>query len=115
MNNSPKASTALPRQSPVQPLTTQERERLLLVQHLRRLVDANPREAREALEMSQEHAPEMYLIAQYEPQSNWAEAVMNSDSMHSLMVRERPPQEMEALMQALLEADCLEVVLEQLL
>lgn len=97
MNNSPKASMAPQRQSPTQPLTEQERERLLLAQHLRRLVDADPREAREALEMSQEHFPEICLTAQYEPRSNWAQAVMNSDSMHSLI--SRSPSQVKTLLE----------------
>lgn len=79
------------------PLTAQEELRLLLSRHLQRLVAADPKAAREALEMSQEQAPELHLIAQNEPQSNWAEAVMNSDSMQSLM--SRSPSQVKALLE----------------
>lgn len=64
--------------------------------------------------MSQENLPEMHLISLYEPPSNWAESVMNSDSMHSLMVRTRTPEELQELMQSLLETDTLAAVLERL-
>lgn len=85
-----------------------------LDQHLHRLVDADPKEARRALEMSQEHLPEMYQIAQDQNQEHWAQAVMNSDSMNSLMSRNREPDEMQELLQILLETDSLAAVLEQL-
>lgn len=116
MNNLPKPSTTqiLKQVSPAQRLTPQEEGRFLLARHLRRLVDADPKAAREALEMSQEHAPELYLIAQYQPPSNWAQAVMSSDSMHSLMAQAREPEEMQELMQGLLETDDLQSLLEQL-
>ena len=96
------------------PLTPQEDARYLLEQHLHRLVDADPQDARRALEMSQEHAPEMYLIAQYQSVRDWASSVMNSDSMHSLMVQQRQPQETQELMQSLLETTDLQSLLEQL-
>lgn len=91
MNNSLKASPAhnLPGAAQPQALTTQESERLRLLRHLQRLVESNPQEAREALEMSQEQAPELFLIAQNQPQAQWATSLMNSESMHSLMSRSR--------------------------
>jgi hypothetical protein len=107
-------SFAKPVPEPARRLTLQEEGRFLLTQHLRRLVDADPKAAREALEMSQEHAPELYLIAQYQPAKYWADAVMNSDSMHSLMARPRSPQEQAELMQSLLEMDDLQSLLERL-
>ena len=64
--------------------------------HLQRLVDADPRAAREALEMSQEQAPELYLIAQNQPPSQWAQSLMSSESMHSLM--SRSPSQAKALL-----------------
>ena len=109
MNDLPK-----PVSEPARRLTTQEEGRFLLARHLRRLVDADPKAAREALEMSQEHAPELYLIGQYQPPSNWAQAVMSSDSMHSLMACDRSPQEQDELMQSLLETDDLQSLLERL-
>jgi hypothetical protein len=99
---------------PARRLTPQEKSRFQLAQHLRQLVDADPKAAREALEMSQEHAPELYLIAQYQPAKYWAEAVMNSDSLQILMGRPRSPQEQAELMQSLLEMDDLQSLLERL-
>ena len=88
MNNSPKASN-LQRikqaSSRPQPLTEQERDHQALLEHLKKLVEADPQEARAALEMSQEQAPELLQIAQNQPSSQWAEALMNSDSMRSLL------------------------------
>jgi hypothetical protein len=84
MNNSSKALQ--PRKSLLpQPLTVPENQRLELLQHLQKLIADNPKEAREALEMSQEQAPEMFLIAKNQSQTQWAASVMNSDSMLSLM------------------------------
>lgn len=54
-----------------QPLTPQEDARFLLEKHLRRLVNADPKAAQRALEMSHEHAPELYLIAQYQQPKDW--------------------------------------------
>jgi hypothetical protein len=59
----------------------------LLARKLQQLIDQSPKEALSALEMSQEQAPELYLLAQNQPQTQWAQALMNSDSMHSLMAR----------------------------
>lgn len=89
MNNSLKALQAPRRQeaSPSKMLTKQEESRLLLLQHLRRLVDKDPKAAREAMEMSQEQAPELHLIAQSQPVTQWPQSLMSSDSMHSLMSR----------------------------
>ena len=78
-------------------LTAWEEQRFLLSQHLQRLVAADPKAARETLGMSQEHLPEMYLIAQNEPLSNLVEAVMNSDSMQSLM--SRSPSQVKAMLE----------------
>ena len=84
MNNSSKALQ--PRKSlSRQPLTPQENQRLQLLLHLQKLIADDPQEARKALEMSQEQAPELFLIAQNQPQTQWAASVMNSDSMLSLM------------------------------
>lgn len=89
MNSSLKASTAPKLQGAAQPqaLTAQEGELLLLSQHLRKLVEADPQEARQALEMSQEQAPELFLIAQSQSPAQWPQSLMNSDSMRSLMSR----------------------------
>jgi Lon protease-like protein len=84
MNNSSKALQQHKSQS-VQPLTQQENQHLGLLTHLQKLVESNPQEAREALQMSQEQAPELFLIAQSQPQTQWAASVMSSESMLSLM------------------------------
>lgn len=99
MNNSLNASPAPKLHGAAQPqaLTAQESDRLLLLQHLRKLVDADPQEARASLEMSQEHAPELFLIAQSQPEKYWADALMNSDLMHSLMSRN--PSQAKTLLQ----------------
>ena len=99
MNSSLKASTAPKLHGAAQPqaLTAQEGELLLLSQHLRKLVEADPQEAREALEMSQEQAPELFLIAQNQPQAQWAQSLMSSDSMRSLM--SRSPSQAKTLME----------------
>ena len=104
MSSSPKASA----QQQSQPLSKQEADRLSLLMHLERLVDADPKAAREALEMSQEQAPELYLIAQNRPPSQWPQSLMSSDSMHSLLSR-NPSQ-----VKTLLEQNGLQSLLEQL-
>ena len=85
MINSPKASQLHNAPPSAQPLTERESDHLDLLQHLQRLIQADPREARDAMEMSQEHLPEIYPIARNQPQSQWPQALMNSDSMHSLL------------------------------
>jgi hypothetical protein len=105
---------AKPLPEPARRLTPKEEGRFLLAQHLRRLVDADPEAARWALEMAQEGLPEMYQIAQDQPAKYWAEAVMSSDSMHSLMARDRSPKEQEELMQSLLQTEDLQSLLERL-
>ena len=104
MSSSPKAST----QQQSQPLSKWEADRLSLLMHLERLVEADPRAARDALEMSQEQAPELYLIAQNQPPSQWPQSLMSSDSMHSLLSR-NPSQ-----VKTLLEQNDLQSLLEQL-
>jgi hypothetical protein len=99
MNNSLKASTAQKLQGVAQPqaLSAQEAQRLQLEQHLRKLVQSDPKEAREVLEMSQEQAPELYLIAQNQPSSQWAASLMSSESMLSLLSRK--PSQVKTLLE----------------
>ncbi len=99
MSNSAKASPPQQPQRAAQalPMAAQEEVRLRLSQHLQRLVEADPKAAREALEMSQDQAPELYLIAQNQPRSQWPQSLMNSDSMHSLM--SRSPSQAKALLE----------------
>jgi hypothetical protein len=66
---------------------SQEVYQSLLMGKIQELVSQAPAEAKAALEMSQEHAPELYQIAQSQPQHQWAASLMNSDSMQSLTGR----------------------------
>jgi len=100
MSNSQKASNLQKikrASSQPQPLTQQERDHQSLLEYLQKLVKADPKEARKALEMSQEQAPELFLIAQSHPQSQWATALMNSDSMLNLLSQQ--PSQAKALLQ----------------
>src|SRR5574343_725090 len=86
MSNSQKSSNLKNTKEPsMQKLTEEESNRLALFNHLKGLVKDSPQEAKGALVASLERLPEMHLIAQNQPQSQWAAAVMNSDSMHSLL------------------------------
>ena len=83
MNN---LSNDLPQQEDQpQRLAEQENLQLDLLRHLEKLIQKDVREAKEAMEMSQEYLPEVYLIAIIEPHTNWAVSLMNSDTMLSLM------------------------------
>ena len=64
---------------------TPEEHRQLLADKLQRLVDSDRDAARQALEMSREHAPEMWLIAETNPVSQWGQALTSSDSAQSLL------------------------------
>ena len=59
----------------------------LLARKLQSLIDQDGQRAREAMEMSQEHAPELSLISQEQPPTRWGTSLTNSDSMHSLLSR----------------------------
>lgn len=59
----------------------------MLARKLQDLVDESPQLARAALEMSQEHLPELYQIAQDQPPKWWGTSLTNSDSMASLLSR----------------------------
>lgn len=58
-----------------------------LKQKLQELIDLSPHEARSVLEMSVEHAPELYSIAQNQLPKDWATCLAYSDSFHSLISR----------------------------
>jgi hypothetical protein len=58
-----------------------------LIQKLQELIDLSPHEARLVLEMSVEHAPELYWIAQNQLPKEWATCLAYSDSFHSLIAR----------------------------
>ncbi len=57
----------------------------LIEAKLRGLIQADPKAARAALEMSQESAPELWAIAEQQPQSQWASALVRSDQFSSLL------------------------------
>jgi len=88
-----------------------EVHKFLLTQKLQRLIDQNPQEAREALEMSQEQAPELSLIAQDQLASQWSTSLTNSDSMQNLLsqidwsqpgqLQSLPEQELRSLLEQL--------------
>ena len=59
----------------------------LLARKLQTLIDQDAESAQAALEMSQEHAPELSLISQEQPPTRWGTSLTNSDSMHSLLSR----------------------------
>jgi hypothetical protein len=59
--------------------------RHLLIAKLDRLIQADPQEARQAMEMSLEQAPELYSIAQQQPVSEWASAIVQGDTLMPLL------------------------------
>jgi len=83
----------------------------LLARKLQDAIQLEPEEARAAMEMSQEHLPEIFQIAQDQPPKYWGTALVMSDTVSSLLNRIdwRQPGSLENLPpQSLLE------VLEQL-
>ena len=81
---------------------------MLLAEKLQDLIDQDEKEAQSALEMSQEHLPELYQIAQDQPPKWWGTSLTNSDSMHSLLSR-NPSQ-----VKTMLEQNDLQSLVEQL-
>jgi len=57
----------------------------LVTAKLDAMIRADPRAARHGLQMSVEHAPGLWSIAQQWPESQWASAVMQSDQTTSLL------------------------------
>lgn len=80
----PEAEMALSVEPPRRPMTP-ALYRSLLVLKLDSLIQADPRAARSALEMSQEQAPELWAIAEQCPVSQWASAIVSSDRMVTLL------------------------------
>ena len=83
LSESQAAALAVPAQSKPAPSLY----RRLLSLHLQGMIDADPQEARSALEMSQEEAPNLWQIAEDVPESQWGEALTNSDSAQSLLAQ----------------------------
>lgn len=59
--------------------------RSMLAAKLAELIQADPKAALRALEMSQEEAPELWAIAQQYPIEQWAIALVRSDQMTRLL------------------------------
>ena len=59
----------------------------LLEAKLQRLIDANPRAATQAMQMSQESAPSLWAIQEQYPRSQWASAIVRSDQATALIDR----------------------------
>jgi len=57
----------------------------ILASHLQAQINADLQEAQATMEMSQEQLPEPYLIAQNQPATQWAQALIQSDSMQPLL------------------------------
>ena len=57
----------------------------LLTSKLDKLIQADPKGALQAMEMSQEQAPELWSIAQQYPPSQWASQLVRSDQMQGLL------------------------------
>lgn len=58
-----------------------------LISKLQNLIDHSKTEAKDALEMSIEHLPEMYQIAKDRFPKEWAVSMVYSDTMHNLISR----------------------------
>ena len=59
--------------------------RSLLAQRLQQLVDESPQAARQALELSQEEAPELWEIAENVSPPQWGQALASSEAFNRLL------------------------------
>jgi hypothetical protein len=73
--------------SPTDGPLTEEQHRLRLESKLRRLIAADPEAAQEALRASTEHAPELESLTLEAEPSDWASALMETDSLNALLNR----------------------------
>ena len=83
LNDAQRAALSVPYSSP-QPMQP-EILRNLLEQKLDRLIAANPQQARETLEMSNEQAPELWEIAEQSNPSEWGTLLVRSDGFQRLL------------------------------
>lgn len=95
-------SVQAPGQTPMAP----DLYRQLLEQKLDQLIQADPAEAREVMEMSAEQAPEFYSIAQNYPVMDWASQMVQGDTLMPLLAKVTPqgtvePQRAQSLRQVL--------------
>jgi len=87
---SPALAQALSVPDPGQPMTP-SLYRELLRQKLDALIQADPKAARQAMEMSRENAPGLWVIAQQNPPRAWASGLMQSDQMTKLLASLKMP------------------------
>lgn len=80
----PGTELALSVPDPGQPMTP-GLYREMLAAKLDGLIQSDPKAARQAMEMSQEQAPELWAIAEQYPPSQWASALLRSDKMAGLL------------------------------
>lgn len=59
--------------------------RSLLALRLQQLIDSNPQQARQALELSQEQAPELWEIAENASQPQWGQSLASSEAFNRLL------------------------------
>lgn len=83
MTNAQRAVLTVPYSSP-SPMTPNLLRSLLEHKFARMLAD-NPSQARQAMEMSQENAPELYALAQSSPPSQWPALLVRSEGMERLL------------------------------
>ncbi|GAA4031992.1 hypothetical protein [Actimicrobium antarcticum] len=69
------------------PITPGQHQSLMESKVAKLFQEAGPVGARQALEMSEEHFPEMALIARNQSAKAWPEALMWSDSMQAMLSR----------------------------
>lgn len=80
--------------------------RSLLTAKLGRLVAADPQEAQQVMEMSLEQAPELYAIAQQQAPTQWAQAIVQGETLMPILAQVTPkgslqPQSEQTLRQVL--------------
>jgi hypothetical protein len=61
--------------------------RQLLEQKLNQLIQSDPTEAREAMEMSVDQAPELFSIAQNYPVMDWANQIVQGDTLMPILAQ----------------------------
>ena len=81
---SPATAMALSVEDPGKPMTRSLYLDLLTAK-LDAMIAANPKAARNALQMSQEEAPGLWAIAEQFPVKEWASALTRSDQMTKLL------------------------------
>lgn len=57
----------------------------LLEAKIQRLIDLEPQQAKQAMQMSQESAPGLWSIQEHYPRNQWASAIVRSDQATTLL------------------------------